>query len=439
MQDQSGINQKLMKENALLKQRIKRMEQSEAGHRQTARDLKTTLERFQIILSSFYAGVIVVNEDNQIEFVNQSFCDLFDLDESPADLRGLSPTEIIRKIIGMYADPPHINARIQEVVAGGQPLRGEEVGIKGDRTYMLDFIPIWIAGKRYGRIWHHQNITERKQAEKALRCSEGRLHTLVHTIPDLIWLKDVDGIYLSCNRIFERLFGAREEDIVGKTDYDFVDRELADFFRENDRKAMAAGKPMSNEEWITFADGGNHVLLETIKTPMFDADGTLIGVLGIGRDITERKRSEKELAAKTCQLEEANVALRVLLQRMKEEQQEIENTILANIQKLVLPYLEKLDSFKLNNDQANCLNMATTNLHQIVSPFLKNLNACFANFTRMEIQVANMIKEGKTSKEIAQMLNCSIRSIDFHRDNIRKKLGLNKKKTNLHSYLIKLI
>lgn len=139
------------------------------------------------------------------------------------------------------------------------------------------------------------DITDRKRAEEALSNSEGRLHALVQTIPDLIWLKDKDGVYLSCNPMFERFFGAREADIVGKTDYDFVDRELADFFREHDRKAMAAGKPTRNEEWITFADDGHRALLDTIKTPMYDARGTLIGVLGIGRDITERKRAEDML------------------------------------------------------------------------------------------------------------------------------------------------
>ena len=138
-------------------------------------------------------------------------------------------------------------------------------------------------------------LEERKKAEDALRTSEGRLHALVQTIPDLIWLKDKEGRYLSCNTMFERFFGARESDIVGKTDYDFVDRELADFFREHDRIAIDAGKPITNEEWITFADDGRRAMLETIKTPMYDDRGELIGVLGIGRDITTRKFAEQAL------------------------------------------------------------------------------------------------------------------------------------------------
>lgn len=139
-------------------------------------------------------------------------------------------------------------------------------------------------------------IEDQNQSEMALRNSETRLRTLVQTIPDLIWLKDPEGVYLSCNTMFGRFFGASEADIVGKTDYDFVDKELADFSREHDRKAMSAEKPMINEEWITFADDGHRAFLETIKTPMYDSAGTLTGVLGIGRDITDRKLSEEELA-----------------------------------------------------------------------------------------------------------------------------------------------
>jgi len=135
-----------------------------------------------------------------------------------------------------------------------------------------------------------------KSNSDALRNSEVHLLTLLQTIPDLIWLKDKDGVYLSCNKMFERFFGAKVKDIIGKTDYDFVDRELADSFLENDKKAIAAGKPTSNEEWITYSDDGHKAFLETIKTPMFDSEGTLIGVLGIGRDLTERKRAEEELS-----------------------------------------------------------------------------------------------------------------------------------------------
>jgi two-component system, sensor histidine kinase PdtaS len=134
--------------------------------------------------------------------------------------------------------------------------------------------------------------------------SESRQRTLLWTIPDLVWLKDEDGVYLSCNPHFERFFGAPEAEIVGKTDYDFLDKGKADFFREYDRKAIEADKPNVNEEWITFASDGHRAFLETIKTPMKSSDGRLIGVLGIARDITERKRAEDKLSATLQQMYE---------------------------------------------------------------------------------------------------------------------------------------
>jgi len=147
-----------------------------------------------------------------------------------------------------------------------------------------------------------KQIVLRKAAEKALKSSETHLRTLVQTIPDLIWLKDSNGVFITCNKQFEKYFGAKEAEIIGKTDYDFVDKELADSYRMNDKKAMEACGPSMNEEWITFADGGERVLLETIKVPMTDDDGNLIGVLGIGRDITQRKIADDEIKLKNEQL-----------------------------------------------------------------------------------------------------------------------------------------
>jgi PAS domain S-box-containing protein len=140
-----------------------------------------------------------------------------------------------------------------------------------------------------------QALIDRRQAEESLARERAFLRTLIDTLPDLIWLKDTEGVYLGCNTRFERFFGAREAEIVGKTDYDFIDRKRADVFREYDRLAMERNAMSVNEEEIVFADDGHRELLETIKMPMRDANGRLLGVLGVGHDITERKQAEAEL------------------------------------------------------------------------------------------------------------------------------------------------
>jgi len=141
-------------------------------------------------------------------------------------------------------------------------------------------------------------VTGRQQVAQALIKSQSQLSTLVNSIPDLIWLKDKDGTYLSCNPSFEKLFGAKEADIIGKTDYDFVDKELADFFRKYDKKVMSELVPSINEEMLTFADSSYQGLFETIKTPMLDEEGKVMGVLGVARDITKRKILETSLKEK---------------------------------------------------------------------------------------------------------------------------------------------
>ncbi len=138
-------------------------------------------------------------------------------------------------------------------------------------------------------------IDERKNAEKKLSESELRLQSLIRAIPDLVWLKDKNGVYLSCNQRFESFFGALEKDIVGKTDYDFVSKDQADFFRARDKIAIESGVACVNEEWVSFADDGHRELLETTKTPLFDSENRIVGVLGVGHDITERARSANEL------------------------------------------------------------------------------------------------------------------------------------------------
>ena len=112
-----------------------------------------------------------------------------------------------------------------------------------------------------------------------------RLRHLIDSLPDIVWLKDANGVFRSANRGFQAMVGAREEDIIGQRDEAFVSPEQAAVFRANDQATLAGGTAHTNEEWVTFKDGSRH-LLETIKNPTYDSAGQLLGILGIARDIT---------------------------------------------------------------------------------------------------------------------------------------------------------
>ena len=139
------------------------------------------------------------------------------------------------------------------------------------------------------------DITELSLAKIELENEHNKLKAILENIPDLLWIKDANGVYITCNRRFEDFFGAKGKDIIRKTDYDFVDKELADFFRDNDLKAMNSEKPLSNFEEITFSSDGHKEYIQTTKSKVIDSNGNIIGVLGIGRDLTKLRDKELEL------------------------------------------------------------------------------------------------------------------------------------------------
>lgn len=147
-----------------------------------------------------------------------------------------------------------------------------------------------------------------------------------------------------------------------------------------------------------------------------------------------RKR-EAELRLNSRHLEEVNTALRVLLRQRDEHKVEIEEKVLSNLRELVIPYIETLQESDLDAKQMSCVNMLESNLKDLISPFSQKLSSEYLGLTPKEIQVANLVREGKTTKEIAELLNVSTNAIVFHRYHIRKKLGLKNQKINLRSYL----
>ena len=179
-----------------------------------------------------------------------------------------------------------------------------------------------------------------------------------------------------------------------------------------------------------------------------DGAGRVVGLHGMVQDITDRKLQEMELAvyhekleelvkARTAELEEANTALKVLLQHREGDKNELQEKILSNVNELIIPYLEKIKGMScVNPAQAAYMDVVETNLKDIIAPFLKHMTLKHYNLTPQEMQVAALIKSGRSSREIASILNTSNKTINFHRGNIRKKLGLANKKANLLSKLL---
>jgi DNA-binding CsgD family transcriptional regulator len=196
------------------------------------------------------------------------------------------------------------------------------------------------------------------------------------------------------------------------------------------------------------------VVLETSGIPIFDDDGELCGYRGVDRDITERKRIQEELQKaydelenrveertreldiQKSNLEEVNIALQVLLDKRLEDKKEMEDNVLTNVKEMIAPYFEKIRKTKPNDQQKAILSILESYLNEIISPFARKMSLRYLNLTPTEIEVANLLRLGINSKEIADIMNLSPRTIYNHRKNIRKKFGLENRKTNLRSHLL---
>ena len=337
-------------------------------------------------------------------------------------------------------------------------------------------------GNPSGIVEYVRNITERMEAEQALRESEQRFRTVADFTYDWESWVAPDGTYQyvspSCQRISgysanEFLSDAKLfEKIVHPDDHKLFIRHLKDEIESMDAQTI---------EFRIITQNGDERWVAHICQPVFGDDGSFLGRRASNRDITEKKRGETalrkahgelekrvkertaeliktnkelrkeisnrkkaekalkqkgmELEAKTIGLEEANTALKVLLKQREEDKVELEEKVLLNVRELVLPYLEKLKMKKLGEKERAYIGIMESNLNDIVSPFVHGLSSKLIKLSPTELQVTNLIKQGNTTKEIAEIMNLATSTIDFHRNNIRKKIGIKNKRINLKTYL----
>ncbi|MFY0689300.1 MAG: PAS domain S-box protein [Cyclobacteriaceae bacterium] len=207
--------------------------------------------------------------------------------------------------------------------------------------------------------------------------NENLLRTVINTIPDLIWLKDINGTYLKCNKRFELFVGQQEPEIIGKTDYDFVSNVKAIFFRENDLKTLNAREPVINEEVIEYKNKQHKETWETIKAPLIINEDT-IGILGIGRNVTERKKSEEELEMHRNHLEKL----------VKSRTEELESAMV---------HLQETQAQLIQSEKMASLGVLTAGVaHEINNP----LNFILGSY----LGLSEMLKEDSGDDEVLSQL-----------------------------------
>ena len=297
-------------------------------------------------------------------------------------------------------------------------------------------------GKPCGLVGSIFDITLRKKFEAQLRSSEARYRRIFENIQDVYYEVGLDGTILELSTSVEKYVPFKREDLIGRSVYDFY----ADKNRRSDFLQEIKGKGYVRDFEIQLRDLQGALFTCSITAAILPGEGERPPrIVGSIRDISERKRAEEtlgqrdeELSIKSRNLEEVNTALKVLLKQREEDRKEMEENVLTNVKTSILPYLEKLKEGTLTQHQRTCLEILEAQMKKIISPFLHRISqACF-DLTPQEIRVADFVKNGNTTKEIADILGISIKTVDYHRDNIRRKLGIKNHQTNLRSFLLKL-
>jgi PAS domain S-box-containing protein len=413
---------------------------------------------------------------------------------SVQNLLGYTPEELLHKDIRMIFTPESYDYALnilkevitckekeKEVPEKYKTLEIEMIRKDGSRVQAeikpafirdMDGTPLEILGVS-------RDITLRKQAENQLKSSREFLISLINSIDDPFFVKDENGCWVLVNQKMCEFLGRPQKEIIGKLDHDLFSKQRVKLLKKRDSLVLKNNKTIIDEDLVSWK--GQELYISIKKSPYTDSRTGKKYIAGIIRDITTYKHLEQglrnshqnlekrieertaelrlanenlkqeinvrkqtesalrsretELEERRQDLEEMNTTLRVLLKQRDESKADVEEHIISNIKTSILPYLEKLKASDLGEGQTAFLSMMESELKKIASSFASDFSTRHMSLTATEVQVAALIKEGKSSKEIAEILHISLNTVLSHRHNIRKKTGLKKSKVNLRSYI----
>jgi len=417
--------------------------------KQAEKALTESEERYRALAENSRVGFWHITVEGHTIYLNPAMCSMLEI-ESPEELSGQTyhpffSTESLEIM-------EHERATRQK--GKGSSYEVEIIGKNGGRSVvMISGAPILSTeGTLQSYIGTFTDITFRKKVEKALRESEERFRTLVETMNDGLGIQDKNGLITYVNNKFCLMLGYKPDDFIGRPVSDFLDennkRKLKDQISDRIKKKA---KPY---ELVWDRKDGSK--LPTLMSPqaIFDEKKQFNGSFAVITDISDLKRIEKalqkahdeleqrveertkELDVKTKSLEELNTALKVLLEKRAKDRRLLEDNVLINVKELTEPLFDKMRKTELDDHQKMILSIIESNLNEITSPLTRKLSLKYLKLTPTEIKIANLIRHGTTTKKIAKLMNSSPRTIDTHRKNIRRKMGLEKKRANLRSYLL---
>jgi PAS domain S-box-containing protein len=280
------------------------------------------------------------------------------------------------------------------------------------------------------------DVTDSKDMSGSLMVNASPVESYINGIA----FSDLEGNLTYVNDSFLKLWGyGDEKEVFGKA--------IASFWKTEEKFNEIVNVLRTKGNWrgklVAKRKDGSLKDVQLSASMVAGENGRSFCMMGSFMDVTERKRLEEKLKkreaaleARTNEVEEVNSALRVLLKQRDQDKAELAGQMLLNVKKLVVPYLEKLKKHLSGTKQLGYLSILESNLNDIVSPFAYELSLKYSTLTPTEIQIARFVKRGKVSREMAELLNVSERTIESHRQKIRLKIGIKNNGANLRSQLM---
>ena len=398
--------------------------------------LKESENLYRAIFETTGTATIIIDDDMTVSLMNSEFERLTGYRK--AEWEGKRKwTDYISKDQLTWMKKYH---KLRRLDSGAAPRNYEHEIICSNGEVITVLITVDVIPGSKKSVASHTNITDWKKAQAKLAESENLYRAIFETTGTATIIMEEDMTISLLNSEFEKMTGYRKEEWEGKrkwTDYVAPENqaEMVEFHKV--RRFDPASAPRNYEHDLINSKGRIRNIYLTVDM----IPGTRKSVASF-TDITDWKVAEQrlknretELEVKSRNLSELNTALRVLLKQRENDREEFEEKVLSNVKEFVIPYVEKLKKIKMKPDDMAYVSILESNLNDIISPFSRKLSSKYMQLTPKEIQIAYLIKEGKTSKEIADIMNVSKAAIDIHRYRLRTKLGLNNMKANLRTHL----
>jgi PAS domain S-box-containing protein len=447
MNDKSETSEKLSKQPEQIQDNTPKTQAQRSSSEQRGNTLSETEEQLRLIVEHQPSPLVMIDREQRYVFVNTFFCDMM----------GKTKEELIGQYALSFTHEHDRDAAAIEMEKVRRPPYTVSVDTRkltrtGWRWQSWDCKAVLDGkGEVTVTVCSGRDIHADREEAELLRENQYLLRQVLDATPAIIFAADLEGRIIFLNKACADFYSVTPSDVEGLTLFE-LHRKLKIPVGEFERwcadaahlKAIEAGKVVSSLDHLRNRSGDQAWF--RVRKLLITLRNRDKAILLVAENVDEMKQAAqtleergKDLETKTASLAELNTALKVLLEKRDSDRKELEKTIVYSAKELIFPYLEKLRKSGLDEGQRRTyLDIIESNIDDLISPFARALSSKYLDLTPSEIQVANLVKEGKSTKEIAELLNTSIKTIAFHRDNIRRKLGIKNQKANLRSYLLSL-